>query len=142
MLDRTRILGLIPHQGAMCLLDHVVAWSARHIVCRADSHLDPANPLRRRGRLNMVSGVEYGLQATALHGALSSGAPQPPGRLAALRNVVIHRPRLDDPAIGQLGVEARMQQSDAAALLYSFRLLAEGGEVLVEGRATIALPRA
>ena len=31
-LDRTVIAGLIPHAGAMCLLDEVLAWDATTIV--------------------------------------------------------------------------------------------------------------
>jgi predicted hotdog family 3-hydroxylacyl-ACP dehydratase len=142
MLDRTAILGLIPHQGAMCLLDGVTAWSSAHIVCHARSHLDPANPLRRRGQLSTVCGLEYALQAAALHGALQDRTPQPAGWLAALRNVTIHVPRLDDPALGRLQIEARMEHGDAAGLIYRFHLTAEAGHKLAEGRATIVLPRA
>jgi predicted hotdog family 3-hydroxylacyl-ACP dehydratase len=142
MLNRDHILGLIPHQGVMCLLDEVIEWSAEQILCRASSHLNAANPLRRRGRLSTICGLEYGLQSAALHGALLGGPLQPPGMLAALRNAVIHQPRLDDPTIGQLDVAARMEQRNAAALIYSFRLHAENGQPLAEGRAIIALPHA
>jgi len=141
MLDHAAILALIPHQGAMCLLDRVGAWSAQAILCHATSHLDPANPLRRRGQLGTICGLEYALQAAALHGALRGDAPQPPGRLVALRDISIYRPRLDDPAIGTLAVEARMEHGNAAGLIYWFRLLTEAGESVAEGRSTIALPR-
>jgi len=73
MLTREHILGLIPHQGTMCLLDRVLDWSAGEIVCAASSHLAPDNPLRRDGRLGAICGIEYGLQAAALHGALVRG---------------------------------------------------------------------
>ena len=140
MLDRSGIAALIPHQGAMCLLDRVAAWSDTDIVCHAVSHLDPANPLRRQGRLSTVCGVEYALQAAALHGALRGGAPQPAGWLAALRSVSIHRPRLDEAGLGRLRIEAHREHGGAAGLIYRFRLLAEDGGLLAEGRATIALP--
>jgi predicted hotdog family 3-hydroxylacyl-ACP dehydratase len=74
MLTRQEILALIPHQGTMCLLDDVTAWSVADITCGASSHLSPDNPLRRSGRLGAISGIEYGLQAAALHGALVQGA--------------------------------------------------------------------
>lgn len=125
----------------MCLLDGVTAWTPAHILCHARSHLDPANPLRRQGRLSTVCGVEYALQAAALHGALRGGAPQPAGWLAALRNVMIQVPWLDDPALGRLEVEARMEHGEAAGLIYGFCLRAADGSRLAEGRATIALPR-
>ena len=79
MLARSGIAALIPQQGAMCLLDGVLSWDAAGIACRAVSHLDPANPLRQHGRLGAICGIEYGLQAAALHGALSAGAPQAAG---------------------------------------------------------------
>jgi len=139
MLDRDQILRLIPHQGRMCLLDQVRAWSAQHICCRAKSHLDPTNPLLRRGRLSTVRGLEYGLQAAALHGALLAGAAAPLGMLASLRGVIIHRTRLDDPAIGDLHVAARLEHGDTAAQAYRFHLRDHAGELLAEGRAIIAL---
>ena len=37
---------LIPHRGAMCLLDRVENWDKDHIVCRTTSHRRPDNPLR------------------------------------------------------------------------------------------------
>jgi predicted hotdog family 3-hydroxylacyl-ACP dehydratase len=141
MLDRARILQLIPHQGAMCLLDRVIDWSAQRVVCVAQSHLDPANPLCRRGRLSTLCGLEYGLQAAAIHGALLEGVKQE-GRLVALRNVVIHHPRLDDPAIGRrLRAEAALEQGDTAAVIYRFQLKAEDGRRLAQGRATMAFQR-
>lgn len=77
MLTREQILGLIPHQGTMCLLDRVLAWSAGEITCAASSHLAADNPLRRDGRLGAICGIEYGLQAAALHGALVQGGVAP-----------------------------------------------------------------
>ena len=141
MLDRLGIAALIPHQGSMCLLDGVLSWDASRIACRACSHLDAANPLRQHGRLGAVSGIEYGLQAAALHGALSAGAPQPPGFLAALRAVALRVPRLDNPAFGVLQIAATAEGSDSGGQAYSFRLTSEHGMVLVEGRCLIALPR-
>lgn len=139
MLDRAGIQRLIPHQGAMCLLDRVVSWSAGEIHCESRSHLDPATPLRRQGRLGAIAGIEYGLQAAALHGALRSQAPQPPGLLAALRSVALHVPFLDDPAIGMLRIEAMLTHGDSRAMIYEFRLCAGDRGLLVRGRATIAL---
>ncbi len=135
------IAALIPHAGSMCLLDSVAAWSEATIDCRAISHLDPANPLRSRGRLPAVCGIEYALQAAALHGALCGGAPQPPGYLASLRMSQLSAGPLDDPALGTLTAHARREHGDANGLLYAIRLAAEDGRVLLEGRATIILSR-
>ncbi len=123
----------------MCLLDEVVAWNARTILCRSRTHLDPENPLRRAGVLGMVCGIEYGLQAAALHGALRGGANQPPGYLAGLRDVTIESGRLDDAALGTLEVAAMLELNERSGFIYDFRVASEPGDTLVEGRATIML---
>ena len=140
MLGRAAIAALIPHQGAMCLLERVVSWDAAGIACESATHLDLANPLRHGGRLGTVCGAEYGLQAAALHGALvGGGIRQPPGALAALRGVVCHVPRLDDPALGILRIEAWGEGADAAGLRYRFRLTAASGIAVLEGTGLVAL---
>ena len=140
MLDRSRILTLIPHAGASCLLDRVLAWSADTVACAAVSHLDERNPLRRAGRLATICGVEYGLQAAALHGALRDGEhPQPQGFVAALRDVELVAPRLDDGALGTLRVEADLVGGDRTGQIYRFRVLSEAGASLLSGRAAISV---
>jgi predicted hotdog family 3-hydroxylacyl-ACP dehydratase len=123
----------------MCLLDEAVSWDEHGISCRSRSHLDPGNPLRRDGRLSGVCGIEYGLQAAALHGALLGGAGREPGYLAALGDVTLMTDRLDDPAFGTLSVAAHLVFSDAAGLIYDFLLASERGARLLEGRGTIML---
>jgi predicted hotdog family 3-hydroxylacyl-ACP dehydratase len=141
MLDRAAIRALIPHQGAMCLLDDVRDWSATRIAATGRSHLDPANPLRRDGRLAAVCGCEYAFQAAALHGALAAGGiPQPAGWLARLQIGRLGATRLDDPARGTLLVEAMLELAEPGGLIYGFRLTDEQGAVLLEGRGTIVLP--
>ncbi len=140
MLSRVRILDLIPHHGTMCLLDEVTTWSAAGITCRALSHLSPDNPLRRDGSLNGICGIEYGLQAAALHGALLAGGRQPADYLAALRTVEIVTARLDDPSFGALEVTAHLELHGPRGLIYGFELRSAGGTTLLTGRATIVLP--
>ncbi len=141
MLARPEIAALVPHAGAMCLLDQVLAWSADDILCAARSHLDPENPLRRAGRLAALCGLEYALQAAALHGALCCARSQPAGYVASLRAVTLHADRLDDPAHGELRVAATLEQAESGGMLYALCVTAESGAPLVEGRAAIALPR-
>ena len=96
VLSREAIASLIPHKGASVLLDRVVAWSAGEIVAETRSHLEAGNPLRREGRLEMVCGIEYGLQAAALHGALLNGGDGAAGgvpRLLAQRRAACALPR-------------------------------------------------
>ncbi len=141
MLARSEIAALVPHAGAMCLLHRVLAWTADEILCAARSHLDPANPLRRADRLAALCGLEYALQAAALHGALRDGRPAPAGYAASLRAVALYADRLDDPAHGELRIAATLEQAERGGLLYTLRVAAESGAPLVEGRAAIALPR-
>jgi predicted hotdog family 3-hydroxylacyl-ACP dehydratase len=140
MLSRRHILELIPHQAAMCLLDEVVSWTDDTIACRSRSHLAPDNPLRRDGELNAVCGIEYGLQAAALHGALVAKRRKPTGYLAAIRSVEIMVPRLDDPALGFLQATAKLQLRETFGLIYGFALHSAAGAPLLRGRATILLP--
>jgi predicted hotdog family 3-hydroxylacyl-ACP dehydratase len=134
------IAALIPHQGAMCLLDRVLDWDADRIACAARSHLDPANPLRRAGGLAMLCGAEYALQAAALHGALRDGRAQPAGYVAALRDLVLHAARLDDPAWGELRVAARLERREGAGMVYALAVRTEDGAPLLDARAVIAVP--
>lgn len=144
----TGTAALVPHAGAMVLLDRVETWDAGGVLCRASSHLDPGNPLRRAGRLAGCCGLEYAMQAAALHGALlAGGEPQRAGYVASLRGVVLHpallaRDRLDDPALGDLRVEARLERQEASGLVYALGVSAADGTPLLSGRASIALPHA
>ena len=135
------IAALVPHAGAMVLLDRVEAWDADGILCRARSHLDAANPLRREGRLAACCGLEYALQAAALHGALrASGVAQRAGYVAALRAVSLRVERLDMAAFGDLRVAARLERQEASGIIYALSIHAADGMPLLSGRATIALP--
>lgn len=160
MLDHDTILRLIPQQGRMCLLDRVERWDERTISCSAVSHLAADNPLRRDGALSVVAGIEYGLQAAALHGALigqdasagahppwsipgnpaASGAAQTPAFLGGLRDTRFHLPRLDLPAFGRLLVEAEALQRELHGSIYAFVVRAEDGRRLLEGRAAFIRP--
>ncbi len=138
----TGLAALMPHAGAMVLLDQVVHWDGDGIVCRARSHLDPANPLRHAGRLAALCGIEYALQAAALHGGLvAGGTAQRAGYAASLRGVTLLADRLDDPALGALEVAARLEAQERFGMVYSFTVSSEGGTLLLSGRASVALPR-
>src|SRR5438093_11831571 len=98
LINKAEIQALIPHSGLMCLLDSVTQWDDRSIMCMTDTHRDPANPLRRAGRLSAVHAFEYGAQAAAIHGGLrarSAGTTAAPGYLAALRDGRLKVARLD-----------------------------------------------
>ena len=138
-LGRDAIARLLPHAGAMCLLEAVVAWDADSITCRATSHRDPANPLRSAGGLSAIVGVEYAAQAVAVHwGLLHPSAPSE-GYLASLRDVECFAERLDSQA-GELSVHAAQVAAESGRLLYDFRIEA-GGRELLKGRLSVVLAR-
>lgn len=135
---RAAIAALIPHQGAMCLLERVERLDADGILCTSATHRDPANPLRRDGLLPAIAGVEYAAQAMALHGALSDGEAQPIGFLSALRGLSLAVERLDDIA-GPLAIAATAEARERRGMIYSFTI-SDGGRRLLEGQAVVVLP--
>ncbi len=134
---RAAIARLVPHQGGMCLLDRVTACDADGIACLSATHRDASNPLRRDGVLPAVCGLEYALQAMALHGALTDGGPQGVGFLAALAGVEIGAERLDDIQ-GDLAVSATALARESRGFIYGFAVEG-GGRRLLAGRATVVL---
>ena len=142
MLTRTDIERLIPHAGAMCLLDSVVHWDSTKIRCVSRTHRDAANPLRTGGQLPALCGIEYAAQAMAAHGGLAgtvTGKPRT-GYLASLRNIACNDERLDQRE-GDLVVEAERLMGDEARVIYQFTLRVGEFEVL-NGRATVVLDAA
>jgi len=146
MLSHADIAGRIPHQGAMCLLERVVAWTPEDIHCEATGHRAPDHPLRAHGRLGIACGIEYAAQAMAVHGSLVAEAHAAPstgpraGYLASVRGVQLHARRLDDVA-GALQVRATRLLGDGNHIVYSFEVASASGS-LVSGRATVVLDAA
>jgi predicted hotdog family 3-hydroxylacyl-ACP dehydratase len=138
-MTRAELARLIPHEGAMCLLDGVEQWDGRSIRCVSRSHRDAGNPLRVEGCLPAVCAIEYAAQAMAVHGGLAGGASGRPraGYLASLRDVVCRRSRIDDLE-GDLVVEAEQVAADGGRAMYRFALRVGEVEVL-SGRATVVL---
>ena|SRR5215469_12811507 len=137
-INKAEIRTLIPHSGLMCLLDEVTQWDDRSITCVTNTHRDPANPLRRDGRLSALHAFEYGAQAAAVHGGLrarSVGAIAPPGYLAALRNARLYVTSLDEIK-SPLQVFANHLFGDGANTVYECRILARD-HLIAEGRITI-----
>ena len=140
LIDKAEIRSLIPHAGAMCRLDAVTAWDEQSITCLSDTHRDPANPLRRQGRLSVLHAIEYGAQAAAIHGALcarAAGQTASPGYLAALREARWFVAELDEIA-APLEVVARPLLGDVGYWIYAIQVGA-AGRLLAEARITIAL---
>ena len=138
-IGKDQIATLIPHAGAMCLLDEVTSWDGTSVSALSRTHRDEANPLRAGGQVSTWCAIEYAAQAMAVHGALVGAVSERPrsGYLVSLRNVVCLAPRLDDLA-GDLVVDARQLMGDAERVMYAFSLRIGDSEVL-SGKATVVL---
>ena len=135
---RELISRLIPHQGAMSLLDRVVRWDGSGIEAATSSHRGVGNPLRTHGQLRAVHLCEYGAQAAALHGGLvarAAGGTAAPGYLVSLRDVSLACRRIDDLA-GELVIHAELLLQDADSWQYLFAASHEGAR-LATGRLAI-----
>jgi len=139
LIARAAIAEMIPHAGAMCLLDGVLSWDAERIRCLSGTHRDPRNPLRVNGELPALCGIEYAAQAMAIHGSLAGNLEHRPkaGYLASLREVRCRTRRLDELA-GDLIVEAERLMGEESHVMYGFRVWI-GDVELLSGRATVVL---
>lgn len=138
MINRQDIAQLVPHHGAMCLWDEVVAWHDTEVKVRSCRHTRLDHPLRHQGRLHAVQLCEYGAQAAAVHGGLlmqQNPTTGVAGRLVALRQVTLNVEWLDD-FFGPLEGRAERIAASAESQLYAF-WLTHAGTVLAQGRATI-----
>jgi len=132
------IAALIPHTGAMCLLDEVNFWDSTNIKCVTNSHLNIKNPLRYNNELPVYALIEYGAQAMAVHGGLlakSSGKTLSEGYLAALRDIRINIESIEFIK-SVLVVEAVQKMASGGNMIYSFSISSDN-ELLLSGRATV-----
>jgi len=140
VLTAEALCALLPHAGRMCLIDELIEWDAERIVCRTRSHLATDNPLRGIAGIDAVHAIEYGAQAIGLHGGLlaqAAGAPSRGGMLVSVRDVALHRERLDDTS-APLIIEAGRLLADDRNLLYAFSLKLDQ-EPVASGRAAIIM---
>ena len=137
-VDRDLIAALIPHQGAMSLLERVDSWSATSIVAISTRHRALDHPLRSNGQLRAVHLCEYGAQAAAIHGGLiarAAGTVAEPGYLVSLRDVTLTCPHVDD-LDGELQIRAELLLQDSGSWQYRFDA-AHAGRTLASGRLAI-----
>ena len=141
VMTKADLCRLIPHGGAMCLLDTVEQWDDNQILCRSGSHRDLSNPLRQGNRLEALCGLEYAAQAMAVHVGLleERGRKQAiaVGYLGAVKNLTLRAGRLDDVK-EDLTVQATRLVGQGSSFIYTFRVSA-GRQELLDGRASIFL---
>lgn len=130
------IEALLPHAGAMVLIDEIVEHDRDQIHCRAWIANLADHPLARHGVLPAAALIEYAAQAMAVHGALAGRPGDPPaaGRLAAVSALNLAGGRVDVPV--SIDVHVKREGGDGSGALYAFRVLS-GREALASGRATI-----
>lgn len=112
---------LVPHAGAMALIDTVVDWNAVSIHAVAERHTPSEHPLRSSAGLHAVHLAEYGAQAAAVHAALLDKGEARSGRLVSLRDVQLTVEYVD-LAGGRLDVWAERLLADQRAAQYAFRV--------------------
>jgi predicted hotdog family 3-hydroxylacyl-ACP dehydratase len=136
MPDRARIEQLVPHAGAMCLLDAVTQWDAAQITC--SSHEPGAShPLVRDGVVPAIAAAEYAAQAAAVHGALLDGTGQPrAGMLAKLMDVDLPSACFP-PGDGSVTVSATLLSRSGGGCLYAFEV-GSRSRPIASGRLIVA----
>lgn len=143
MISKDELCSLIPHSGAMCLLDEVKYWDDNKIICRTQSHCLEDNPLRKSARLSIVHGIEYGAQAMAVHGGLLArqlSSSSLPAYLASLKNVKFsgHQLLLCECNEGLI-IEAEKIYSGEGSLVYTFCVTCQSMQLL-SGEAMVIQP--
>jgi predicted hotdog family 3-hydroxylacyl-ACP dehydratase len=139
VMGKSDLSRLIPHGGAMCLLDAVEAWDRTGITCRTSSHRDGRNPLRRGQTLEAICGLEYAAQAMAVHVGLLEGVKDRGGvgYLGSIKRLILREERLDQWN-GDLTVRAERVFGHEESFIYTFLVSAED-RPLLEGQASIFL---
>ena len=138
-VERAALAPLLPHAGAMMLLDGVEFWDGQRIICVTMQHRAPSNPLRTSAGLSSLHGVEFAAQAMAAHAALTSRLARRPraGLLLSVRDCQFHVRRLDEFA-SPMRIEAEQMGSNDETRMYRFHLTAQDVRLL-EGRLTVLL---
>jgi predicted hotdog family 3-hydroxylacyl-ACP dehydratase len=145
MLEKSQIETLLPHRGAMFLLERVTRFDADEIECIATNHRDPKNPLRDGHCLPVHTAVEYAAQAAGVHGGLLArqlrhDAPVQRGYLAVVSNLSWQVERLDDLP-GDLEIHARRTAVTPGGVAYRVETRHQGRSIM-SGDLIIALDRA
>lgn len=135
IVDRASIERMVPHAGAMCLIDTVTRWDPSRIECECAAPTS-GHPLAREGQVPAVAAAEYAAQATAVHGALLQDREPRAGMLAKLVAVDLDTPCF--PMGGAaIAVQAELVGRLDAGCLYTFHVSA-GGQPIARGRLMVA----
>jgi predicted hotdog family 3-hydroxylacyl-ACP dehydratase len=136
------VAALIPHAGAMRLIDRVDSVAEDEVVCSSHSHCSPDNPLRVNGVVPASAAIEYAAQAMAVHAALTrgestGGGPPRRGFLVVASGVSWSADRLD-ATDAPLTIRATRLASMGGGAQYAFTVTA-GPAMAVSGTLTLQL---
>jgi len=138
-LNHQEIEKKLPHAGKMCLLHEVISADINSLKALAISHQDTDNPLRIKGKIAIVNGIEYAAQAMAVHGTLLSEQSDSPrsGYIATVRNIELKVPFFPENN-SPLIIEVKQLMSDNNGFTYQFFISCEQ-EALISGKITVFL---
>ncbi|MDA3869691.1 MAG: hypothetical protein PF589_07045 [Gammaproteobacteria bacterium] len=139
MLEHDEICKLIPHDGKMCLLDKVKSWGINNIICATNTHRNKYNPLRSNDELPMLSLLEYGAQAMAVHGCLLAdmdGFIMKEGYLASLRDINFADGLLSEVE-SELVIKMERIYAESGNMIYTMSISANN-IILASGRISVA----
>lgn len=137
-LSRLELSKFLPHGNEMCLLSSIERWDASSITCLTSTHRDQKNPLRQRGVLGMLSGLEYAAQAMGVHVGLTRNISEhnaSVGYLGAVRDLQVHSQTFQQFA-EDLTIEASLLLEQHLSFIYVFSMKAREA-ILLQGRASI-----
>lgn len=134
MTDLKYIEHLLPHKGRMVLIEEILRWDPKSILCSTESHRSITNPLRREGILPAIHGIEYGAQSVAIHAALLGKDGE--RVLGGVRDLKASVSRLD-LIQRKIMIVARWEWQSAMGSIASFELR-EDARILVSGRVIVS----
>lgn len=141
-MNRQAIEKLIPHTGAMSLLDEVVQWDEEGITCKTRSHKRTDNPFISEPDqpLDTTALLEYGAQAAAVHAALlqQGMAGQGTAFIGAIKQLKFIQ-RAVDPVIDELIIKAHCQLNTRDGAIYQLDCGSEQ-QALLSARVILVLP--
>lgn len=137
LISKKDLYQLLPHGGAMCLLDSVLYWDTKTIVCTASSHREDSNPLKRPEGVEAICGLEYAAQAMGAHIGLttSSNRGRAIGYVGAIKTLRVYVPYLD-VFKDNLEIYSEKKFAQETGFIYTFIIRAQGKDLL-GGQASI-----
>lgn len=136
------IAPLVPHSGAMILIDRITEFSDHHLVAEAEIH--PDHILIKQGKLAAFAGIEIMAQGVAAWAgcmAVQANDPVRLGYLLGTRKLHIHQN--DIPIGSQLQVNITMSIQDATGFgVFDCQLLDRSSQkVILEGALNVFSPK-